>query len=227
MAEGYASFTSPGVPYSGSEPFSDPYNITMAFWYQNTVFLDIEATITDRLQCSASTASVNAYSDDAADAGHTASASISLAADTWNHAAAVWSASDARKAYSNGGTLLGGAEATDTANTALSLTSAQLNIGMASSNAVMADLAIWNTALTDTEIAFLANGGRPHQLTSRFSNLVFYIPNRRTLVENVVSGVGDITVDDQTGRLSSFTGGNIVYPARYMDSVSICPAHKE
>ena len=227
MSGGYANPSQYAIQYSGTEPFSDPYNITIAFWYVNFAQFEIDRTTANRIVCLGANTLVRAYSDDDFDPGHSAVASVSLDSDTWHHAAAVWSASNARKAYSNGGTLLGGAEATDTADTGLSLTAAEINLIVDATGGI-ADIGVWNTALTDQEVAFLANGGRPHQLTSKVSNLVFYIPNRRTLIENVSGFTGDVTLDDQTGRFSPYSGGiSAYYPAEYSQSLPICPAHKE
>ena len=191
--------------HGGAEAFTDPYSVTIAFWYYDTGFIEIDAGTADALYCSATTDFVNAHSNDDFDPGHSAVvSSLGLSATRWNHAAGVWSASNARKAYSNGGTALGGAEATDTANTSLSLLTSRIRVGQ-STRKTTADVAIWNTTLTATEVAFLANGGRPHQLSSRLSNLVFYQPNRRASVTYPSGSPSVSTIDEMTGRVPTIT----------------------
>lgn len=219
---------------TGDEQFSDPYSITMAYWYliptgfSGATMLQINNGSANRLITGASLISAYAYSDDDFDPGHRAEITgLSLSNDTWYHVAGVWSASNARKIYLNGGTLLGGQEATDTANTALSLTTPVIVLGN-SPSIPQADVAIWNTALTDAEIAFLANGGRPHQLTSRLGNLSIYIPNRRVSIVAPPGAAATSTVDDMTGRTPTFV--DLVSDGSFPPSlheVQICPAHKE
>lgn len=112
----------------------------------------------------------------------TANASA-FTANTWQHAAARFSANNNRRAYRNG---VGG-----TANTA-SITPTgvnRTNIGCSWASAAragfhdgeIAEVGIWNVALDDAEIAALATGVRCSLV--RPQSLVFYAPLIRDVID--------------------------------------------
>lgn len=94
--------------------------------------------------------------------GTGASSTAGPSANTWAHACAVFSANNARACYLNGGNK--GTEATTVTPTGINRTAlgrkndatADLNL-----SGLLAEAAIWNVALTDTEVAILALGTSP------------------------------------------------------------------
>ena len=104
-----------------------------------------------------------------------AATSSSFVAGSWQHAAGVWSATNARAAFLNGG---GKGTETSTVNPA------GLNaiaIGRFPSlspggywDGELAEMAMWNVALTDAEVLQLSKGFSPSFI--RPSKLVFYAP---------------------------------------------------
>ena len=126
---------------------------------------------------------------------------LSFSTNTWQHAAAVHSGTSSRSAYLNGQ-----GKVTDT-NTHIFYANAQyvhvgaiyypgLNVTSAYLNGRVAETAIWNAALTDTEIASLAAGFTPDQI--RPQSLQFYAPLVRNLVDlrggRTITNVGGATV---------------------------------
>ncbi len=107
-----------------------------------------------------------------------ATATASYSANSWSHAAGVWSASNSRTVYFNGGN-----NATNTTDLTPN-TPDRLAVGAqrtAPSGAVatyfdgrIAEPAVWNVALSAGEIQALANGVSP--LMIRPGALVFYAP---------------------------------------------------
>ena len=112
----------------------------------------------------------------------TASSTAGYSANTWNHACAVFSSSTSRSIYLNGAN-----SATNTANA--SFTPNNILIGAAGSGAgtlqfmdgELADIGIWNAALTAAEIASLAKGMTYDKI--RPQSLVFYAPLVRDLID--------------------------------------------
>jgi len=95
--------------------------------------------------------------------------------DTWHHLCGVFAASDDRTAYLDGGNK--GTDATDLSPDYVDLTA----IGAFKDNTPgeycsgrIAEAAIWNVALTDAEVAILADGFSP--LLVRPASLVAYWP---------------------------------------------------
>lgn len=135
-----------------------------------------------------------------------AATTTGYAASTWYHAAGVFSASDSRSAYIDGGS-----KGTET--TAVTPSSID-RIGLAADgdlspgslfNGRLAEAAIWNVALDDAEVAALAAGYCP--LCVHPSALVFYAP----LVQNVMDVRGGLTLT-ATGSPTVADHCRIIYP---------------
>jgi len=116
-----------------------------------------------------------------------ASSTASLSANTWQHAAAVFTSSTSRTAYANGGN--GG---TDTGSSApVGLTALRIgSLWFATNNSEtnymdgrIAEVGVWDVALTAAEVASLAKGFTCDRV--RPDNLVFYAPLVRDLIDKV------------------------------------------
>jgi len=109
-------------------------------------------------------------------------------ADTWHHICAVFAAADSGAVYIDGGS-----KGTDTATatpTNLDITSLGVrNTGGTSefTDGEIAEVAIWNVALTDAEVAQLAAGYSPRLV--RPQGLVLYMPLVREL-HDIVGRIG-------------------------------------
>ena len=110
-------------------------------------------------------------------------------ANTWHHACGVWAAADSRSAYIDGGS-----KHTQTSSrtpTSLDLTYIGANEFSSSPTNYMsgsiAEVGIWNVALTDAEVAILAKGYSP--LFVRPQSLVLYIPLIRDNDEDLIGGL--------------------------------------
>ena len=110
-----------------------------------------------------------------------AASTSGFSANTWHHACAVWSATNARAAYIDGGSK--GTDTTSCTPASLdNVTIAALYRWAGASNLVgaslmsgsIAEAAVWNAALTDAEVAMLALGLSP--LLIRPANLAGYWP---------------------------------------------------
>jgi hypothetical protein len=111
-----------------------------------------------------------------------AASSINYSANQWNHACGVFESATSRKAYVNGGNE---GINTNSANFG-TITSAYIAtriIGTAGGfmNGPIAEVGIWNAALTVAEIASLAKGMTCDKV--RPQSLVFYAPLVRDLVD--------------------------------------------
>jgi hypothetical protein len=100
-------------------------------------------------------------------------------ANTWNHAAGVWTGLNNRTAYINGGN-----SSTNTSNqNNITLTHSQIGANATAAtnrmNGLIAEVGIWNAALTAAEIASLAKGMTCDKV--RPQSLVFYAPLVRDL----------------------------------------------
>ena len=116
------------------------------------------------------------------------------AANTWNHAAGVYTSATSRTAYLNGG-----GSTTNTTNIAIS-NFAQIGIGARDAlawggfyNGDIAEVGIWNAALTADEIASLARGMTCDKV--RPQSLVFYAP----LVRDLNDQKGGLTITNNNG----------------------------
>lgn len=111
--------------------------------------------------------------------GNSASSSTSISANTWFHACGVWTSATSRAAFLNGG-----GKGTDTVSqTPAGINRTSIGVGDGSSASTpfapagtgdIAEYAIWNVALTDAEVASLADGIHPFLV--RPSALVAYYP---------------------------------------------------
>jgi hypothetical protein len=126
-----------------------------------------------------------------------AESASAFTANTWQHAAARFSANNNRRAYRNG--VGGTANTTSITPTGVNRTNIGCNFGSGSRGGFhdgeIAEVGIWNVALDDAEIAALANGFRCSLI--RPSNLVFYAPIIRE-------------VDDYARGVSLTTSGAVV-----------------
>jgi len=116
-------------------------------------------------------------------------ASAQWTVGSWYHAVGVYAATNSRAIYLNGGN-----KGTNTAtripvNLDTTTIGARLNSGSVTNyhSGMLAEVAIYNTALTDDEAAILAKGVSP--LAVRPGNLVFYVPLVRDNDEDIVGGV--------------------------------------
>ncbi len=115
---------------------------------------------------------INATSWDASGA-QSAVTSTTVSVNTWHHAAAVFAANNDRRAYLDGG----GKGTSATSRTPVGLD--RMSIGRAGDSTPgiymsgrIAEVGIWNAALSDDEIASLAKGASP--LLVKPANLVAY-----------------------------------------------------
>jgi len=104
-----------------------------------------------------------------------ATTSTGVTVNTWHHGAAVFAAADDRRAYIDGGSK--GTEATSVIPTGIDKTAlGRRGAGPAfrGYSGRIAEVGIWDVALTDAEVAALARGVSP--LRIRSSNLLNYYP---------------------------------------------------
>ena len=142
--------------------------------------------------------------------------------NTWHHAAGVWDASDSRAAFIDGGSK--GTNGTDVSPATLNRT----NIGTLNRNSgpinnvsgLVAEVAIWNIALTDEEVAVLAAGYSP--LFVHPQNLILYSPMIRSIQDRIgavgMTSSGSPTVADHPP---------IIYSAPPMFTGPLSPAESE
>ncbi len=111
-----------------------------------------------------------------------AASTSGFSASTWSHAAGVFESSTSRTVYLNGGS--------SATNTAISTPASivRISIGVISwntpvnyANGRVAEVGIWNAALTAAEIASLADGMTCDKV--RPQSLVFYAPLVRDLID--------------------------------------------
>lgn len=114
-----------------------------------------------------------------------ADSTTTFSINTWNVATAVFASDTSRSAYLNGG-------GKGTSGTLCSPDSAQINrifiAGYSSGfDGRLAEMGVWNVALTDEEVAILGQFVSP--LMVRPQNLVFYLPAIRDNDEDLVGGL--------------------------------------
>lgn len=184
---------------TASAPVST-YPMTLACWfYPNNTTADhtlvsINGTSTlsyFQLQAAGSVAGdpVRAVNFDGSAFVSIAASTSGFSSSTWTHAAGVFSANNSRTVYLNGGS-----NATDT--TVVNPPSiVRLSIGVISwntpvnyANGRIAEVGVWNVALTAEEVASLAKGMSCDKI--RPQSLVFYAP----LVRDLIDVKGGLTI---------------------------------
>lgn len=127
--------------------------------------------------------------------------------NTWHHACGVFAAADDRRAFIDGGSK--GTEATSRTPTGLDTTAIgaiRISAGnFTPMSGRIAEAAIWNIALTDAEVAILAEGYSP--LLVHPQNLVFYAP----LIREIIDRVGGVTLTNVGSTVGNHT--RVLYPA--------------
>jgi hypothetical protein len=124
-----------------------------------------------------------------------AASSTNVSANNWFHACAVETSSNNRAIYLNGGSV-----GTNTA-TRTPLNINAVNIGVDRNNntnvslmsGLIAEVGIWNAALTAAEVASLAKGMTCDKV--RPQSLVFYAP----LVRDLIDAKGGLTITNNNG----------------------------
>lgn len=152
---------------------------TMSAWFNTSSATTVQGIV--GLNASANTTNYFRLDVDAANkvrmgtSGTFTSTSTTFSVGTWNHAAFVSIASNSRAVYLNGA-----GKATNTSGvtpSGLNLTDVGCDGGSSRSNyfnGSIAEVGIWNVALTDQEVSALAAGALPH--TVRPGKLVAYWP---------------------------------------------------
>lgn len=145
---------------------------------------------TARYRCNAVGASATGFAE----------ATASATAGTWGHVAAVFSSDSSRTCYFNGGN-----SGTSSVTSTLSETLSQVQIGSVyingNSNHMNGDIAevgIWNAALTADEILSLSKGASSSMV--RTQSLVFYAP----LIRNLADIRGGLTITNNNSATASF-----------------------
>jgi hypothetical protein len=120
------------------------------------------------------------------------------AANTWQHACGVFGSATSRSVYINGGS-----KATSTTSVVPTSLS-RINIGVYRTSTPLdaftgslAEVCLWNAALTDDEVASLAKGFTPDKI--RPQSLVAYLPliqNTQDIKGNAWTTVGSLTAAD-------------------------------
>ena len=149
--------------------------------------------------------------------------STSWSDNVWHHACAIAYATDSRAAFLNGG----GKVTVSTDITAASID--ELDIGATNRaavafecNGLLAEIGLWNLALTDAEVAVLAAGYSP--LFVRPQNLVFYAPIVRELVDTVggatITNNNTATVADHPRMIYPSPPSLVVPPAAAVAAIA-------
>lgn len=179
------------TPAFSSEPF------TMACWLYvtalaNTDFFTVGNNATDVHQLRVTSSGFIRCASFVGTGGSSTTTSA-VSVNTWAHAAGVWSASNSRTAYLNGT-----AAATNTTNVNVTPLD-ELAIGGNYGQTIrfqgyLANVAVWNAALSAAEIASLAKGFAAHLV--RPASLVHYMPLVRSDVglKGAVPPTGTINV---------------------------------
>jgi Concanavalin A-like lectin/glucanases superfamily len=104
-------------------------------------------------------------------AGAAANSSTTFSLGQWQHGTAVFTASNQRHAYLNGG----GKGTNSTSVSPVGVNQTDVGHGFISYfSGDLAEVAIWNVALSDAEVAALAQGFSPLCLLHRLPDLVLY-----------------------------------------------------
>jgi hypothetical protein len=190
MAYSFASASSQYLSVSSAVATAAP--LTLACWVYKTNVADANSillAITNEVSPTSSSFNLvhnvtnNTIRASAQQSGGVAQVAIStsgLTNSTWGHACAVFDSSTSRTAYCNGGN----STTTTGSSTPASLTRVLIGAGWFGSlsnyaNGLIAEVGIWNAALTTDEIASLAKGMTCDKV--RPQSLVFYAPLVREL----------------------------------------------
>jgi len=130
----------------------------------------------------------------------TATTSTSFQTGSWQHAAGVFTSTTSRRAFLNGGGAASNSTSISFASAIDRLhVGARLSVGVASNlfKGKIAEAAMWNVALTDDEVAALAQGISPNLI--RPGSLWFYAPlvnGLQNLRGGILSSAGSPTLAD-------------------------------
>jgi hypothetical protein len=169
--------------------------LTMACWFRpvNTttnfslMSLSVDTGATDRFVLQAAGAvtgdPVRLQITQGGTTSNAATSSSGFTANTWYHAAGVFTSSTSRKAYISG--VGGTADTTNLTPSGVNRTGIGYHITSGSrtvfTNGRIAEAAIWDVALDDAEIAALAKGFRPSLI--RPASLRLYVPLVREVAD--------------------------------------------
>lgn len=208
MARGFVRASSQYLQRSSAVISSPPF--TMACWFYSDdltvaqTLIEVGESIVDNrhdliLAGTVGGDPLRARSVDDATSG-SASSSVGYSANTWQHACGVWSASNNRVVYLNGGN--SGSNTTSVVPESLDKTA----VGRRTSGADymsgrIAEVAIWSAALTAVEVAALARGISPPYV--RPTNLVDYWP-----LWGLHSPEIDLTANNRTLTVTGATAAN-------------------
>lgn len=147
----------------------------------------------------ASGAVVNVGSSDSVGTTASVNSSSTFTNGSWSHAAAVYSSNSSRTAYCNGG---GAQTNTSLINSSPGFDSvfigARFNPSLGGFfSGDLAEIGIWNAALTAAEVASLARGMTCDKVLPQ--NLVFYAP----LVRDLIDAKGGLTITNNNGATIS------------------------
>jgi hypothetical protein len=132
-------------------------------------------------------------------ASSTAGSTTTYALNSWNHVCGVIASSTSRTIYLNGG----GSFTNTGLRSATGMTSARVGSshlgsgGGGSLNGDVAELAIWNAALTQSEVSTLSKGIMSDRV--RNENLIFYSP----LIRNLQDVKGALPITNNNGATVS------------------------
>lgn len=213
------------LQYAGASLTAVPLTISAWCWTdsvgglaQTIVDLKASGAATNReefkLLIAGTTDFVQMVTSDGSGSG-TAATSTTITASTWFHACGVTSAANSRAAYLNGGgkgTNTGNRTPTGVNQTTVGMqggTANNLPFGLAGGNGYIAEVAIWNVALTDADVTTLALGVHPFLV--RPDALVDYWPlmGRYSPEINLKSNTRVLTVN---GALVQFPHPRIFMP---------------
>lgn len=172
----------------GSNPIT-AYPFTMVGWFftsttAGTIRIIYQGSTTSNSQGLYLSGNKVTVNSSISGATSTAATTVNYSASQWQHAAGVWSSATDRAVFLNGAN-----KVTNATSRAYSASITTLDIGTGLFNNIrgnyfpgqIAEIAIWNAALTDDEIASLADGFTPDQI--RQQSLQFYAPLVRDLID--------------------------------------------
>ena len=143
-----------------------------------------------------------------------------LTTNTWYHGAGVWNTTTSRLAYING---VAGIENTTACTPAgadrVSIGRIGRSVPADYLDGTIAEVGIWNVALTATEILALAKGALPSMI--RPQSLVFYAPcwGNDSPEPDLSTGARDMTVTGATSAAHSPSSMNLYVPEHWSKTV--------